>query len=29
MTSNCECNIEYMPYKEVVKQKALEYYYKN
>ena len=29
MTSNCECNIEYIPYKEIVKQTALAYYYKN
>ena len=29
MTSNCECNIQYIPYKEIVKQKALEYYHKN
>ena len=29
MTSNCECNIEYIPYKEIVKQKVLEYYHKN
>ena len=29
MASNCECNIQYIPYKEIAKQKALEYYYKN
>ena len=29
MASNCECNIQYIPYKEIVKQKALEYYHKN
>ena len=29
MTSDCQCNIQYIPYKETVKQKALEYYYKN
>ena len=29
MTSNCECNIQYISYKEIVKQKALEYYNKN
>ena len=29
MTSNCQCNVQYIPYKEIVKQKALEYYHKN
>ena len=29
MTSNSECNIKYVPYKEIVIQKALIYYYKN
>ena len=29
MTSNCQCNMQYIPYKEIVKQKALESYYKN
>ena len=29
MTSNCECNKQYIPYKEIVKQKAREYYHKN
>ena len=29
MTSNSQCNIQYIPYKEVVKQKAKEYYNKN
>ena len=29
MTSNCQCNVQYIPYKEIVKQKALGYYYKN
>ena len=29
MTSNCECNVQYIPYKDIVKQKALEYYHKN
>ena len=29
MTSNCQCNIQYIPYKDIVKQEALEYYYKN
>ena len=27
MTSNSQCNIHYIPYKEIVKQ--LEYHYKN
>ena len=29
MTSNCECNKQYIPYKEIVTQKAIEYYHKN
>ena len=29
MTSNCQCNVQYIPYKEIVKQKAPEYYHKN
>ena len=29
MTSNCQCNVQYIPYKEIVKQKALGYYYEN
>ena len=29
MTSNSQCNIQYIPYKEIVKQKAKEYYNKN
>ena len=29
MACNCQCNVQYIPYKEIVKQKALEYYYKN
>ena len=29
MTSNSQCNIQYIPYKEVVNQKAKEYYNKN
>ena len=29
MTVNCQCNMQYIPYKETVKQKAREYYYKN
>ena len=29
MTSNCQCNMQYIPYKEIVKQKAREYYHKN
>ena len=29
MITNSECNIKYIPYKEVIKQKRLEYYNKN
>ena len=29
METNSQCNIQYIPYKEIVKQKPLEYYYKN
>ena len=29
MLTNNECDIQYIPYKEIVKQKALEYYHKN
>ena len=29
MTNNCESDIKYVPYKEVVKERALEYYYAN
>ena len=29
MSCNCECGVQYIPYKEIVKQRALEYYYKN
>ena len=29
MTKNSESDKEYVPYKEVVKKKALEYYYAN
>ena len=29
MTSNCQCNMQYIPYKEIVKQKWREYYRKN
>ena len=29
MTVNCQCNMQCIPYKEIVKQKAREYYYKN
>ena len=29
MASNCQCNVQYIPYKEFVKQRALEYYHKN
>ena len=29
MENNSQCNIEYIPYKEIVKEKALEYYHNN
>ena len=29
MENNSQCNIQYIPCKEIVKQKALEYYQKN
>ena len=29
MSNNFESDIKYVPYKEVVKKKALEYYYAN
>ena len=29
MTANCQCNMQYIPYKERAKQKAREYYNKN
>ena len=29
MMSDCQSNMQYIPYKEIVKQKAREYYYKN
>ena len=29
MASNCQCNVQYIPCKEIDKQKALEYYHKN
>ena len=29
MLTNNECDVQYIPHKEIVKQKALEYYYKN
>ena len=29
MTTNTECNVQYIPYKEFIKQKRLEYYNKN
>ena len=29
MTANCQCNMQYIPYKEIVKEKAREYYHKN
>ena len=29
MTSKSQCNIQYTPYKEIVKQKAIVYYCKN
>ena len=29
MSTNNERDVQYIPYKEIVKQKALEYYHKN
>ena len=29
MSANTECNVQYRPYKEIIKQKRLEYYNKN
>ena len=29
MTLNCESNVQYIPYKEIIKQRSAEYYYKN
>ena len=29
MTTNCQCDMQYIPYKEIAKQKAREYYYEN
>ena len=29
MTANCQRNMQYIPYKEIAKQKARKYYYKN
>ena len=29
MVVNCQGNMQYIPHKEIVKQKAREYYYKN
>ena len=29
MTANCQHNMQYIPYKEIAKQKAREYYHKN
>ena len=29
MTTNIECDVQYIPYKEFIKQKRLEYYNKN
>ena len=29
MSTNAECNVKYIAYKEVIKQKRLEYYNKN
>ena len=29
MTFNCQCNVQYIAYKKIVKQKAIEYYHKN
>ena len=26
MTTNCQCDMQYIPYKEIAKQKAREYY---
>ena len=28
MTTNSECDVQYIPYKEFIKQKRLEYYNK-
>ena len=29
MTANCQCNMQYIPCKEIAKQEGREYYYKN
>ena len=29
MENNYQCNVKYIPYKEIVKKKAIEYYHKN
>ena len=29
MENNSQCNVKYIRYKEIVKQKAIEYYHKN
>lgn len=29
MDFNCECNVQYIPYKEIIKQKARDHYHKN
>ena len=29
MSTNAECDVKYIPYKEFIKQKRLEYYNKN
>ena len=29
MASNYQCNVQYITYKEIVKQKEIEYYHKN
>ena len=29
MTSYCQCIVQFIPYKEIVEQKVLEYYHKN
>ena len=29
MASNCKNNIQYVPYKEIIKQRSREYYNKN
>ena len=29
MENNSQCNVKYIPYKDIVKEKAIEYYHKN